>query len=525
MLLQIKKSKLKQIVYICIIILVFNFTLVMAQEEVLQTSENVINNEAPESEVSSQAEEPDSMEIISEEEEIIPEQIEQSLEKVDETVLAEDGDEKKFDGLSMDGEIDIEDIPETATGTDEIPQDLGGEPIIFVFDSAEEEDESGSSTSLIVQADDESLYGTSTASSTDSAALFEIENSSSTESVSSSTEESFVSGGSLQTTVIGSVSSVVFDQPKIIAQWQMLASGDDDSADFGVQILPSGEYKIDKKYTACAIIGGDLGASGSVLANVNYPEGIAHGNSFERGCGQQKNEIELNKTAKEEAIELVCGKIRNNNNNLLFWHKDEKTGYAYDYEKVCGLEGFLARESVSLFCAESALAFDDPAGKYEIVVMVKDNQENLDEARNVLKYLELTTFENDFSNFQYGKVNQNELKILKGDSVWGNSFYPTVRNTGNTRLQIKIRQNDFNLGKTNGVWNLEYRTRVGENAEWLSYFPYKYAYLKDPLDLGKITNIDFAILVKKYPENDNRPAFSGEMILSAEKAPALVCQK
>ena len=109
-------------------------------------------------------------------------------------------------------------------------------------------------------------------------------------------------------------------------------------------------------------------------------------------------------------------------------------------------------------------------------------------------------FENDFTSFQYTRVAQNKFKITQGDSIWGNSFRPTVRNIGNTRLQIKIWQNDFNLGKTNGIWNLEYKARVGKDAEWLSYFPEQTAYLKNPLNLGEITNIDLGILIKKYSE-------------------------
>ena len=485
MLLQTKKFMIKQIAYIFVIILVFNFSLVKAEEEIIQESE------------------------------------------VNVPVLADESDAtaEEFEELpETKQEVSVENIPEYATGTEQIQLNSNQEPIIFVFDSAEEETESGSSTSLIAQADDENLIGTSTASSTDSIADIESINSSSTEPVSSSTEESFVSGGSPRIPIIGSVSSAVFDKPEIIAQWQMLDSGDDDSADPEVQILPSGKYKVDKKYTACVIAANSFEEINSAEAIVSYPENVAFDKAQTRGCGQKKSEISLNKIAKEETIELVCNKIRNNNNNLLNW-QENKESHLYDYADVCGLEGFLARENVSLFCAESALAFDDPAGEYEIVVTIKDSKENFDEARNILKYLELTTFENDFSDFQYGAVNENKLKIIAGDSVWGNSLAPTVRNIGNTRLQIKIQQNDFNLGKTNNIWNIEYRTRVGENAEWLSYFPEQTAHLKDSLDLGQTANIDFGILIKKYPEDDNQSNFSGEMILSAEKVPGLICQK
>ena len=505
---QTKKFQLKSIAYICIIILVLNFSLARAEEETVFT------------ETASSTEEGAEAVVLADEFDIATE--EASSTEAD-SFLADEFDEVAAEEASSTSEADIENISEIATGTEENLQDFEGEPIIFVFNSLE--DENCASTSPVVSVSDENSNGTSTASSTDSVTFFETENSSSTEFVSSSTEESFVDSASPQTSSSGAVSSVVFDQPEIIAQWQMLVAGSDDSADVGAQILPSGEYKVDKKYSVCAVVGGDLTATGSILANVSYPENIAFDKAQTRGCGQQKSEVELNKIAKEEAIALVCDQIRNNNNNLLAWNKNEKAGYVYDYEKLCGLDGFLAENTALLFCAESSLAYDDPAGEYEVIVTIKDGKGNTGASQNILQYLELTTFENDFSNFQYGKVNLNELKVLQGDSIWGNSFYPTVRNTGNTCLQIKIQQNDFNLGTTNGVWNLEYMTRVGENAEWLSYFPEQTAYLKNFLNLGQTTNIDFAILIKKYPEDENQSAFSGEMVLSAEKIPSLTCQK
>ncbi len=305
----------------------------------------------------------------------------------------------------------------------------------------------------------------------------------------------------------------------------MLASGTDDSKDLGVQILPSGEYRVDKKYTACVLIANIADESfATATASIYYPENIAFDKNSERACGQIKNEIKLEKVLKEEAIDLICNQIRNDNNNLLSWYENEESGSVYNYEKICGSEGFLDQNKASLFCAENSFSYDDPAGEYQVLVSIKKGLENLDEAQNILKYLELTVFENDFSDFQYGAATPNELKLIEGDSIWGNSLHPTVRNIGNTRLQIKIWQNDFNLGKSNGIWNIKYRARVGENADFLDYFPEQTAYLKDPLNLGETANIDLGILVKKYPEDENQSDFSGQMMLSAEKIPALSCQ-
>jgi len=566
MLLQTKKFNFKSIVYACLVILVFNFTplnkinglklfahstyltgftLVRADEDIVQESVNETVDSAPESEINSQIEEFEAEENSAQEEEIIVSQ-EENLLAVDEDVAVTESvsaEEAVENGAVIQGEIN--DLLETeqpentgnisgiATGTEEIRLKSGQEPIIFIFNNSEADTESGSSTLPSIAGSDEIIGWTSASSSADSAVLIGDKTGSSTDPISSSTEESLGGGASRQNSLTSGGGGIIVAQLELIAQWQMLAlkdnnavQGSDDSQDVGVQLLPSGEYDIDKQFSVCALVANFKDASLiNLSAIIYYPEDAAYSENLDRGCGQKKSEVELSIVSPEEATELVCDQIRNNNNNLLLWDKNENAGYDYDYEKVCGAEGFLAQNKASLFCADSALAFDDPAGEYQVLITAEDSQGNSDEARNILKYLELTIFENDFSDFQYGRANQGELKVLLGDSVWGNLFYPTVRNIGNTRLQIKIQQNDFNLGKTNGAWNIEYRTRVGENAEWLSYFPAQTAFLKDPLDLGAVTNIDFAILVKKYPENDNRPAFSGEMILSAEKVSGLACQK
>ncbi|MCK5510886.1 hypothetical protein KAI65_05100 [Candidatus Parcubacteria bacterium] len=535
--LQTKKIKLKLIAYICAISLILNFGFVMANEEVLPESES----EAPEIETSDQTDvdEPAVNEEANEE---------ANKEEVDQTETEESADEEQVAVEQNENlqEETQEEIIDEFEQNDNLPEeiddvvlvDFSDEPIIFVFDSLGDKAEDQASGSQAVLFNSESANGSSTASTTEDMASFSDKTSSSSKLIidKASSSPSIVnssSGGSGGSSAAAKIDNdVFFNKPEIIAQWQMLAlkdnniyKGEDDSKDIGAQILPSGEYKLDRQYAICAIVGGDFGTAGSVLANVNYPKDIAYDKSFKKGCGQEKSEVELSAIPKKEALEIICRQTRENNNNLLVWHTNKEENYVYGYEKVCGTKGFLEQDTVSLFCAESSLAFDDPAGEYQVLLKVKDSQENLAEASNVLKYLELTTFENDFSNFQYLRVAENKFKITRGDSVWGGLFRPTVRNIGNTRLQIKIQQDDFNLGKTNGIWNLEYKARVGKNAEWLNYFPEQIAYLKDPLDLGETTNIDLGILIKKYPENDNQSAFSGQMILSAEKISSLTCEK
>jgi hypothetical protein len=146
------------------------------------------------------------------------------------------------------------------------------------------------------------------------------------------------------------------------------------------------------------------------------------------------------------------------------------------------------------------------------------------EAESNLQYLELTTFDSDFTSVQYGAVDLNELKIVAGDMIFGDGTAPSIRNTGNTRLRIRILQNDFNLGKTGEEWNVEYQAKLGAGNEYVKYWPEQMLILNNPLNLAQLINIDFGVLVKRYPAVGNGEAYAGKMTLSADKAPQLICQ-
>ncbi len=328
------------------------------------------------------------------------------------------------------------------------------------------------------------------------------------------------------------IRDALFSSPKIIAQWQMSVEvnqkgylGLDDSLAEGSQILPSGQFEIDKKIIICALVADAIGADDEVSGIINYPEDVAYNsaNSF-RGCGQEQGEFVLSKLAKREAENMLCNNIRLNNNNLLTWNKNITENYVYGYDQVCGQEGFLNVEKASLYCASSSLAYDDPAGDYNVQIAVSNSYRETDFMSGKLKYLELTNYENDFDDIQYGLVAQNKLKYLYGDLNWGNEKAPTIRNTGNTRLQIKIKQNDFNLGKTDDRWNVAYKARVGSEGEYTEYLPEEEPIINGNLNLGNMLNVDFAILIIDFPQNENQISFFGEMTMLAQKIPAFTCQ-
>jgi hypothetical protein len=328
------------------------------------------------------------------------------------------------------------------------------------------------------------------------------------------------------------IRGAVFEAPKIIAQWQMLEEdeshhlGLDDSANSGVQILPSGQYEIDKEFSVCALVASGHDEITSVLATINYPVNVAYRREDNfRACGREQSLVKLKKVEVERASNLLCNQLRVNNNNLLSWNSDRDKNYSYGYDQVCGQEGFVATRKASLYCATSSLAYDDPAGDYKIKLKASNTSGEFDTMENNLKYLELTNYEKDFDDIQYGMVMQNQRKYLLGDENWGNEEAPTVRNTGNTRLQIKILQNDFNLGKTGDDWNVSYQARVGSIAKYNDYYPEETSIINDGLDLGDIKNIDLAIFINNFPEKEEQVSFTGEMILSAQKIPSFSCSQ
>lgn len=322
----------------------------------------------------------------------------------------------------------------------------------------------------------------------------------------------------------------------ILAQWQMLNEktngnylGADESALSGAQFLPSGQFAISKSMAVCALVADAGGPAylNSISATINYPAAIAKAVNQAgeiNGCGQLKTQFNLEKLDPLEAVALVCDKLRNNNNNLLAWGSDKIDNLVYSYEHLCGQDGLLVKQAAALYCAETALTYDDPAGDYLVKVSAKNSSGAEVTGENYLKYLELTTFENDFSEILYGPVKINELKILEGDLAWGEATLPTVRNTGNTRGQIKIWQNDFGLGKTNGVWNLNYQARVGGAADFISYPPEQTTVLNNILELSQTAKMDFTVLINKFPALNSSSAYWGKMLLAADKVEPLSCE-
>lgn len=317
--------------------------------------------------------------------------------------------------------------------------------------------------------------------------------------------------------------------PIVKAKWEANADmyTDADVA-AGAQLLPSGQYNVNKTIAICAIVTDPDGLAdiNNVYADVFYPQNIALGPSHKplegqsgEGCGKLMQEDVLTKLDKAAGIDLFCNKVRNQNNNLPTFNTN------YDYNEICATDGELMKETAAVYCGTKDLSYEDPYGAYEVWAVAQDKVGLQGILSNRFSYLPVTAFETDFSAVDYGNVRLNTHKIISGNLLWepSSSTKPTVRNVGNTRLQMTVKQDDMGLGLTNSTYNVKFDARVGSNAPYVVYNPFEQKTLDDALDLSELDEMDFSIDISKFPPTHPSDVFTGNMTLGAVSAPHLTC--
>lgn len=346
--------------------------------------------------------------------------------------------------------------------------------------------------------------------------------------------------------------------PIVKAKWEMVgkytqtvgttAEGKDDSIDAGAQIAPTGLYGTYKDYSICTIVTDPDGMADisnvytdiyypvdrSIHANPAFPDvinGGMTGNPADIGlekCGAQRgDENVLSKLDKTKGYNLFCNSIRTNNNNLPTFYDNPltpATGDKFDYNEICNPDGELMKETAYVYCAEKQLYYEDPAGDYKVLVFALDKAGRFsNQAVNYFNYIALTSFTVDFTAVNYGNVKLNTHKRISGDLTFTpGDGKPTVRNLGNTRLEIGITQNDMGMGTTDGIYNVQYDARVGSNeADWKNFPPVAHEWLQDIVDLSEDEEMDFSILVTKFPTETS--TWNGTMTLDARMSSFRAC--
>lgn len=321
--------------------------------------------------------------------------------------------------------------------------------------------------------------------------------------------------------------------PIVKAKWEMNPAkgtdgkylGTDDATTAGAQFLPSGVKNVNKRITLCAIVTDPNGLAdiNNVYGDVFYPEGIALGSSHEElptqsglGCGGLMQEDVMTRLTKADGIELFCNKIRSNNNLL------PTIDSPYTYDEICKADGELMKETAAVYCVEKDLSYEDPAGDYKVWAVAQDKVGLKDILENHFTYLPVTAFETDFTSISYDNVRLNTEKIINGDLTWGPTL-ASVRNIGNVRVAISVMQDDMGFDKTSGLSNVHYKARIGSDAIWTPYDPYQTVVLDDELDLSELDEMDFSILVNKFPPTHTSGTYTGTMTLTASPVCHLSC--
>jgi len=321
--------------------------------------------------------------------------------------------------------------------------------------------------------------------------------------------------------------------PIVKAKWEAYINRySDESSAAGAQFMPSGVKDQVTTISLCAIVTDPDGLSDidAVYADVFYPENVELGDSHipltdqsGLGCGLLMQEDSLTRLSKADGIELFCNQVRNNNPNLPTFNN---TPTLYDYDEICAIDGELMKETAAVYCGEKDLSYEDPSGEYKVWAVAQDGNGLQGILENHFDYLALTAFQTDFSKVEYGNVRLNTHKIINGDLTWDtmDQGKASVRNVGNTRLTMKVWQDDMGLGETDGLWNVRYDARVGSNASFANYFPEQTKTLADQLDLSELDEMDFSVEIFKFPPTHTGDDYIGTMTLGAVAAPHLICQ-
>lgn len=321
--------------------------------------------------------------------------------------------------------------------------------------------------------------------------------------------------------------------PIVKAKWEANTNkwSDDNMDVAGAQFNPSGVYNVNKTIALCAIVTDPDGLADidHVYADVFYPVNVELGSSHVElgdqsglGCGELMQEDSLTRLAKTTGYTLFCDTIRTNNPDLPTFNT---VPTAYSYDEICGEEGELMKDTAAVYCTTKVLSYEDPAGDYKVWAVGQDKVGKTGKLENYFTYNPVTAFETDFTAINYGDVRLNTDKIISGDKTWAplaTGNLATVRNVGNTRLSMKVWQDDMGFGLTDGKYNVSYDARVGSLVPTAKYAPYVTTDLESDLDLSEVDEMDFSILVTKFPETHVGP-YTGAMTLSAVAVPHLEC--
>jgi hypothetical protein len=295
--------------------------------------------------------------------------------------------------------------------------------------------------------------------------------------------------------------------PIVLCKWEAdttesLEDGDPTHALPGSQFLPTAIYDTDKTINYYSVVwdNEDNGNVNVVAWDVYHPD-----NAW--GNGSFKYQVMGTKiTDKAQAVALFQEAV-----DAGLVTVDSR------YTTSTILTQYLEKGTASLWTGDAPLNYQQPAGDYRVEANAFDfNNNQAVPLLNTFYYIPVAAFEIDFNMVNYGSVNINTHKWVAGDVDFGTADWPTIRNIGNTHLQVTVEQDDMGLGQSLSGWNVKWDARMGnDDAYTMVYDPYEQVTLPNMLPLCQVEELDFSVNVFKGTSGDK----TGTMTLGAVVSP------
>jgi hypothetical protein len=272
------------------------------------------------------------------------------------------------------------------------------------------------------------------------------------------------------------------DHPIVKCKWE---TPDDDPIEPYTQVDPACTFQGKKTVTIWVVIGDteDNGVVAQVVADIYHPEGPPKNGSI------KYSNVRLTMVDKF-AIGIPQFKAANTA-GLIYYAS------GHDYASV--LEQ-LNEGVAQVWKAEIILDYCQPAGDYKVEVVAVDKQSNYSEPfANTFEYVACPCIEIDFTSVTYPNALTSSHVWRLGDTMFGTSDKPTVRNIGNTNGQIQVIQNDMGFGKyPDEEWKVEFDARLGPDTgtNTAIYDPEVLVTLPGILPLCNTQKLDFSIHIK-----------------------------
>ena len=259
------------------------------------------------------------------------------------------------------------------------------------------------------------------------------------------------------------------DPPIIKAKWEQLdvnvcvdlEDGDPTHQTLLTQLNPPLAFNasITVQYWAVAMDPNGIDDVSQVWVTVYHPEGPPE-------CGSKKYKKDL-----EEQEKGTVGSNQSIDAFIDAWQAGlvtvgtNETGHDYTYDDI--LDELVQCEA-KIYMGEHNLTYHQPWGDYRVVADASDINNNWasdwgHDVENLLTYMPIAGIELDFTHVNYGAVDVCFNSWVPGDTVFGTGG-PTVRNIGNTEVELGIQQDDMGFGyegTTNITWNVEFDVRLG----------------------------------------------------------------